>query len=270
MNVLFLGEVVGKPGITCVKKLKDIRSKHQIDFVIANGEGATGGFGLGKAHSIQLRKLGVDVITGGEKIYFKLDMVEAISHSNWILRPANLPSTDPGRGICTYHVGDKNVVVINLLGTGSFSRIHANNPFGLMEVLLPKIKQENPGAIILVQFHASTTAEKQTMGYMLDGKVSAVIGTHTKVMSADSQVLPGGTAYISDNGRCGSQMSIGGFANDVELRKMLTAIPERSRENWNDLELQGVLVHIGEDGKATSIEPLRVPCEDPGLPKESA
>ena len=262
MNVLFVGEIVGKPGITCAKNLKDLREKHHVDFVIANAEGATGGFGLGKAHAIQLHKLGIDVLTGGEKIYFKLDMVD--------FRPANYPMGNPGRGVRIYPVGDKNLVVINLLGTSSFNRVHLNNPFGLVQSTVEKMRSEVKDPVFLVQFHASTSAEKQTMGYMLDGKVSAVIGTHTKVMSADARILPGGTAYITDNGRCGSQMSIGGFANDVELRKLLTSIPERSRENWNQLELQAVLVQIGEDGKATGIEPIRVPVEDSGVPEGEA
>lgn len=264
MNVLFLGEIVGKPGITCVKSLRKYRTEHQVDLVVANGEGATGGFGLGKAHALQLHKLGIDVITGGEKIYYKLDMVDFIAKNPWILRPANYPQGNPGRGVRTCSVGGRNVVVIDLLGTSSFSRVHLNNPFHLVTLLIDKISQETERPVFLVQFHASTTAEKKTMGFLLDGKAAAVIGTHTKVMSADATVLPGGTAYISDNGRCGSQMSIGGFDTEVELRKFLTAIPERSRENWNQLELQGVLVHIGDDGKATGIEPVRIPCEDPG------
>lgn len=267
MNVLFVGEIVGKPGITCAKKIKDLREKYHVDFVIANAEGATGGFGLGKAHAIQLHKLGIDVLTGGEKIYFKLDMVDFIAKNNWILRPANYPAGNPGRGIRIYPVGEKNLVVINLLGTSSFNRVHLNNPFGLIQTTLEKMKNEIEHPIFLVQFHASTTAEKQTMGFMLDGQVSAVIGTHTKVMSADARILAGGTAYITDNGRTGSQMSIGGFANDVELRKVLTSIPERSRENWNQLELQAVLVRIGDDGKATAIEPIKVACENPGMPE---
>lgn len=267
MNVLFVGEIVGKPGITCAKKIKDLREKHHVDFVIANAEGATGGFGLGKAHAIQLHKLGIDVLTGGEKIYFKLDMVDFIAKNNWILRPVNYPAGNPGRGIRIYPVGEKNLVVINLLGTSSFNRVHLNNPFGLIQTTLEKMKNEIEHPVFLVQFHASTTAEKQTMGFMLDGQVSAVIGTHTKVMSADAKILAGGTAYITDNGRTGSQMSIGGFANDVELRKVLTSIPERSRENWNQLELQAVLVRIGDDAKATAIEPIKVACENPGMPE---
>ncbi len=269
MNVLFLGEIVGKPGITCTKALKDIRAKYGIDFVIANAEGSTGGFGLGRLHAMQLRKNGIDLLTGGEKIYFKLDMVDFIAKNSWILRPANYPMGNPGRGVKVCPLGEKNLVVINLLGTSGFSRVHLNNPFSLVQSLVEKMQAEVQNPVFLVQFHASTTAEKQTMGFMLDGKVSAVIGTHTKVMSADARILPHGTAYITDNGRCGSQMSIGGFAIKEEMHKMLTSIPGRSKENWHELQMQGVLVHIGEEGKASSIEVLKVPCETPTFPQDN-
>ena len=262
MNVLFLGEIVGRPGIFTVKKLKKLREEKHIDLVIANAEGVTSGFGLGKAHAMQISKLDVDILTGGEKIYYKLDMVEFIAKAPWILRPANYPMGDPGRGIRSVEICGKTVVVINLLGTSGFSKVHLNNPFLLAETLVDKARDENKDPIILVQFHASTSAEKQTMGYLLDGKVAAVIGTHSKVLSADAHLLPAGTAYLTDNGRCGSTMSIGGFANDVEIRKYLTAIPERSRENWDALEMQGALLAIGEDGKATSIETIRYPVTE--------
>ncbi|MFA6844471.1 MAG: TIGR00282 family metallophosphoesterase [Sphaerochaetaceae bacterium] len=262
MRVLFLGEIVGKPGIQTVKSLRKLREDKKIDLVIANGEGATNGFGLGKAHAIQLSKLGIDVITGGEKIYFKLDMVEFISKTSLVLRPANYPVGNPGRGIRTMDVLGRKVVIINLLGTSSFPKVHLDNPFSLARILVDKAREENANPVILVQFHAATTAEKATMGFMLDGKVSAMIGTHTKVMTADARILEKGTAFITDNGRCGSTMSIGGFANDVELRKFLTQIPERSHENWDGLELQGALVDIDDEAKSTNIEIVRVPIAE--------
>jgi metallophosphoesterase (TIGR00282 family) len=269
MNVLFLGEIVGKPGIFTIKHLKQLRQEKAIDLVIANAEGTTNGFGLGKAHAMQLSKLGVDILTGGEKIYYKLDMVDFLAKASWILRPANYPLGDPGRGIRTMEIGGKTVVIINLLGTSGFSKVHLNNQFGLANVLVDKARAETKDPIILVQFHAATSAEKQTMGYLLDGKVAAVIGTHSKVLSADPHLLPAGTAYLTDNGRCGSTLSIGGFANDVELRKYMTGIPERSHENWDGLEIQGALVSIGDDGKATSVETIRYPVTETEEEKQS-
>jgi metallophosphoesterase (TIGR00282 family) len=267
IRVLFLGEIVGKPGITTVKSaLRKLREDRQIDLVIANGEGATGGFGLGRAHSMQLFKLGIDILTGGEKIYYKKDMVEFIAKNPNILRPANYPQQNPGRGVKYLTVKDMKVCVINLLGNADFPRTHLGNSFSLAQMLVDKAKEDNQ--IVLLQYHASTTAEKSTMAYMLDGKASAVIGTHTKVLSGDERILKKGTAFITDNGRCGSQTSVGGFLSETEINKFITQIPVRSNECWEDLQLVGVLVEIGDDGKATLIETVRIPVETTGKQEE--
>lgn len=255
-----MGEIVGRPGIKTVKEaLRPLRRERQIDLVIANGEGATSGFGLGKAHSMQLLKLGIDVITGGEKLYYKLDMVDFLNKNPSILRPANYPQQNPGRGVRYLTVNDRKVCVINLLGNADFPRTHLSNAFSLAQILVDKALEDK--AIVLVQFHASPTAEKLSLGYMLDGKAAAVIGTHTKVLTADARILKEGTAYISDNGRCGSQLSVGGLDSTIEVRKFITQIPERSQECWDDLQLVGVLVDIDDNGKATNIETIRVPVE---------
>ena len=259
MRVLYIGEIVGKAGVFCIKKvLGETRKQHQVDFVIANGEGATGGFGLGKNHSIYLRKLGIDVLTGGECIYYKRDMVEHIEKATYILRPANYPKENPGRGWQVYRQTEPPIAVIVLLGQAGFTRVHLDNPFALLPDIVKGIREHTP--LILVDFHAATTAEKHAMFRYADGKVSAVIGSHMKIITADEEVLPGGTAVICDAGRTGSQDSIGGLDPDVEIRKFLTQIPERSQDAWEDIALQGVLVDIGADGKATSIERLQVPC----------
>lgn len=260
IRVLFLGEIVGRPGIQTIKSaLKKLREEKQIDLVIANGEGATGGFGLGRAHSMQLLKLGIDILTGGEKIYYKMDMVEFIAKNPSILRPANYPQQNPGRGVRYLTVKDTKVCVINLLGNANFPRTHLSNPYSLAQVLTDKAKEE--GCITLVQFHASTTAEGLTMGFMLDGKVGAVIGTHSKVLTSDARVLKKGTAYITDNGRCGSQTSVGGFDKETEILKQISQVPTRSEECWDDLALVGVIVDLEESGKATSITPIQVPVK---------
>ena len=262
IRVLFLGEIVGKPGIHTVKTaLKKLREEKRIDLVIANGEGATGGFGLGRAHSMQLLKLGVDILTGGEKIYYKMDMVDFLPKNQSILRPANYPLQNPGRGVRYLMVSDQKLCVINLLGNAEFPRTHLSNAFTLAQMLVDKANEEKQ--IVLLQFHAATTAEKSSMGFMLDGKVAAVIGTHTKVLSSDARILKQGTAYITDNGRCGSQTSVGGFDSGTEIQKLITQVPNRSTECWDNLELVGVLVEIEESGKARSIETLRIPVEQP-------
>ncbi len=261
LRILALGEIVGKPGIYAIKSgLTKIKEQYNIDMVIANGEGTTGGFGIGKNHSIYLRKLGIDLITGGEKLYFKKDMVTHIGHCAWMVRPANLPPGSPGRGWQIIKKKGKDIGVISLLGQ-SYFRTHSNNPFTYLPELVKKVRDITP--YIVVDFHAATTAEKNTMFHLANGMVSAVIGTHNKTLTADARVLHKGTGVITDTGRCGSIQSIGGFAEAQEIRKILTGTPTRSEETWNQLEIQGVVITLDEKGKTTHIEAIRIPQEDP-------
>jgi hypothetical protein len=262
VRILFIGEIVGKSGVWVVKELLPrIREEHRIDFVIADGEGATGGFGIGKNHAVYLHKLGIDAITTGECSYYKKDIVEHFNRSPYMIRPANYPPRNPGRGFMVFEKNGRKIAVISLLGTAVFKRIHLKNPFSLLPKLLEAITPETNA--ILVDFHAVTTAEKATMFAIADGKVSAVIGTHTKGMTADERVLPGGTAVLTDAGRTGSLLSVGGLDPEIEIRKLTTLIHEYSKEAWAGLELQAVIVEIGDDGKSTSIERLRIPCAPP-------
>ncbi len=270
VRILSIGEIVGKPGVFCVKNLlPGLKQERNIDFVIANGEGATGGFGIGKNHAIYLHKLGIDVITVGEKGYYKLDMVPFIQKCPFILRPANYPYGNPGRGYRIYPVGENRVAVISLLGQSGFTRVHLSNPFTHLQDLAAKLRQETP--IVILEFHATTTAEKYTMFHYADGTVSAVIGTHTKVLTADERILPRGTGIICDTGRTGSQNSVGGLDIEIEIRKNTSQIPERSSDAWDRLELQGVLLEIDETtGKTLSIERIAVPCKEaPPYERES-
>jgi len=260
IRVLFIGEIVGKAGVFCVKNLlPSIKRDKNIDFVIANAEGTTGGFGLGRNHSIYLHKLGIDVLTGGERIYYKMDMVPHIQKAPYILRPANYPPGNPGRGWRVYSVNGQKIAVICLLGQSGFTRVHLSNPYTFLPDLLSRVNQETRNVIL--DFHATTTAEKYTMFHLADGKVSAVIGTHTRALTADETILPGGTGVICDSGRTGSSDSVGGMEIETEIQKFLTAIPERSKDAWDGLELQGVIIDIDDNGKATSIERLRMKCE---------
>lgn len=260
-KILFMGEIVGSSGVFCVKSLlPKIKEQHGIDFVIANGEGATGGFGIGKNHSIYLHKLGIDVITSGECIYYKRDMVTHIGRAPYILRPANYPYGNPGRGWGVYTKNGRTLAVINLLGQSGFRRTHLANPFNLLPSLIEKIQHETN--TIVVDFHAVTTAEKSTMFHHMDGRTSAIIGTHSKVLTSDERVLSGGTAVITDVGRTGSINSVGGLEPEIEITKFITQIPERSKTSWEKLELQGVILYIDPSGKATNIERLRIDCEE--------
>ncbi len=260
LKILYISEITGKAGIFCVKKLlPDIKKELDVDFTIAACEGTTGGFGIGKTHAGYLKKLGIDVLTAGEKVFFKKDMVEYIPKAPFILRPANYPSGVPGRGWKVYQAGEHKVGVVTLLGNSGFTRTHLSNPFSYLPELAEKIKKETN--IIIFDFHAATTAEKKAMEYHADGKVSAVIGSHTKVMTADEQILPGGTAAITDAGRTGSQNSVGGLDPEIEIKKFISQIPERSRDFWENLELQGILVEIdNETGKAIKIERIKRQC----------
>jgi metallophosphoesterase (TIGR00282 family) len=261
MRILFIGEIVGKAGVFCVKSaLGALKKEKNIDFVITNGDSVTGGFGLGKNHAAYLRKLGIDVITGGECIYYKRDMVPHIGTVPYILRPANYPPGNPGRGWRVYHVGERKIAVINLLGQSGFSRVHLSNPFSFLPDIVSRIKQETD--TIIVDFHATTTAEKYTLFYLADGLVSAVIGTHGKVLSADAAILPKGTAMLCNAGRTGSINSVGGLDKAIEIQKFLTQIPERSKDAWDGLELQGAVLDVDDNGKSTSIEVFRYPLAE--------
>ena len=266
MRILYIGEIVGSAGVFCIKsQLATLKSERGIDFVVACGDGATGGFGIGKNHSVYLHKLGVNVITGGECIYYKKDMVPHLAQASYVIRPANYPPGNPGRGWGVFASPAGKIGGISLLGQSGFNRVHLANPYLLMRELLPKIAEETP--TVMVDFHAATTAEKYTMFHFLDGQVTAVLGGHTKVLSADARVRKGGTATIAGTGRTGSTLSVGGLDPEIEIRKFVTQIHEQSRIAWKNLELQGVLVDTDDGGKAKSIEVVRVPCgeaEDDG------
>lgn len=260
-RILFIGDIVGSPGVWCIKKgLPILRKEMGINMVIANADAATGGFGLGKNHAIYLHKLGIDVITSGECIYYKKDMVPHLEHARYILRPVNYPEGNPGQGWVIYRKDDWAVAVVNILGQSGFDRVHLSNPFLFLSEFLKDIRQET--SQIVVDFHATTTAEKVAMAHHLDGQISALIGTHSKVQTADERIMPGGTAAITGAGRTGSAFSVGGLDQAVEIRKFLTQIPERSQASWQVLELQGVFLQIGSDGRAESIERVCWACEE--------
>ena len=404
MRILFIGEIVGSAGIYCVKALlPELKRELGIDLTIAAAEGATGGFGIGKGHAVYLQKLGVDVITAGDFAYFKRDAVSYFGQARYLLRPANYPYGNPGRGWLVVRprpgqphsgkaaqrtgrppaaaaeppatasrepvragqpapardresasralepeaaraesaaavgsagaagagdaatgdaAGDAaagnasvpakpagagnataeppapeppapnavakqppaeadrerrkagrrrpapkppdagagappapGVGVISLLGQAGFSRVHLRSPFEMANGLIERVKQQTP--VVLVDFHATTTSEKVAMSLYLDGKVTALIGTHVRTLSADARLLPGGTAAITHSGRTGSLNSVGGLDPEVETRKFLTQIHEQSRDAWGLLELQGVVLEVGADGAAKSISTLR-------------
>lgn len=260
MKILFVGEIVGKAGIFTVKNtLKPFVDEKKIDFVIGSGNGTTGGFGIGKNHSIYLKKLGINVITTGECAYYKKDMVQHYPKASYILRPANFPPGNPGRGWGIYNVGDQKIGVIDMLGLYGFTRVHLSNPYTYLPELIKKIKMET--STVIVNFHSLTTAEKYTMFHHLDGTVSALFGSGTKALTADATVSSKGTAFISDTGRTGALQSVGGLDPEIEIHKFLTQIPERSSDYWSEQFLQGAVVETDSRGQAINIETVNLKCE---------
>ena len=265
MKILYIAEIVGKAGIYALKKcLPELKKEKNPDFIIACADGATGGNGLGRNHAAYIRKLGVQVLTTGECCFYKKDLTENLGKIPYVLRPDNLNIEAPGIGSRVFHTGGGNktgqkVAVAVLLGQSGFGRLHGNNPFSGLPALLERLRLETP--YVVIDFHAQATAEKQTLFAMAKGLCSAVIGSHTRVQTADEQIADG-TAFITDAGRTGSSFSVGGCDIDTRVNEYLSGIPDWTREAWDKPELQGVLVDIGEDGKAISIERIRRPIDD--------
>lgn len=262
MRILYVAEVVGKAGVYAMKTaLPALQRERGIDFTVACADGATGGYGLGRNHAAYLRKLGADTLTTGECVFYKKDLVENIGHMPYVLRPANLTASAPGLGSRTYGAGGRKVAVAVLLGQAGFGRLHADNPYAALPVLLERLRRETP--FVIVDFHASATAEKLSLFALADGRCSAIIGSHARVQTTDERVMPLGTATICDAGRTGSFDSVGGTEIASRIAEYRTGIPDWTRDAWGRPELQGVLIDIRDDGKASSIERIRIACPRP-------
>jgi len=204
--------------------------------------------------------MGANVITLGECCFYKKDLTENLDKTPYVLRPENLNKDAPGIGSKVYKFttpagNTEKIAVVVLIGQNGFNRLHANSPFAILPSLLEHLKKQTP--YIIIDFHAQASAEKKTLFYAADGLCSAVIGSHIRVQTSDEVIMPGGTAVISDAGRTGSQLSVGGCEINTRIKEYLTGIPDWTKEAWDDLELQGVYLNIGKDGKAISIERVR-------------
>lgn len=260
MKVVYIAEIVGKPGIFALKSLLPaLRLEFSPDLIWGCADGATGGFGLGKNHAFYLNKLGLKVLTLGECAFYKKDLPPLFPASPFLLRPANLPSAAPGRGWRFVETPAGKLAVVSLIGQSGFNRAGASSPFSTAESLLEKVRAET--SQIFIDFHACTTAEKNTLFHHLKGRVSAVLGSHTKVATADARLLSG-TAVMTDVGRTGSQTSVSGFLPDREIQRYLTGIPERSEETWASLAVQGVFIETNDQGQAVAIKPFHRVCHE--------
>jgi metallophosphoesterase (TIGR00282 family) len=244
--ILAIGDIVGRPGRRAVSEfLPSLRQQYGLDLVIANAENAAGGIGLTLATAKELLDSGVNVLTSGNHIWAEKEIIPYLDSEMPILRPLNYPPGVPGKGYIT--VG--RVAVVNLMGRTFMSDIDC--PFRAMDQLLAKIEQQ----IIIIDFHAEATSEKVAMGRYLDGRVSAVLGTHTHVGTIDAQLLSRGTAYVTDIGMTGPLDSIIGDDAEAVLQRFLTQIPHRLSVGKGKIALNAILVKVDDDtGRATSID----------------
>lgn len=253
VKLLFIGDIIGKPGREALsRELHRIVDRHYVDLVIANGENAAGGFGLTQETAQELFKCGVQVLTSGNHIWDKKDALEYIKREERIVRPANYPEGTPGRGATVVRTpGGVKVGILNLEG-----RVFMNNlecPFRCADREIAKLKEETP--IVFVDFHAEATSEKVALGWYLDGRVSAVVGTHTHVQTADERILTAGTAYLTDAGMTGSFDSVIGVRKEDAIEKFVTQRPAKFEVAKKDIRVNGVVIEIDENtGLALKIE----------------
>ncbi len=252
MNILVLGDVVSQEGCNAVrKKLPNFKKLKAIELCIANGENSAVGNGITPQSAEHLFLSGVDFITTGNHVYRRKEIHNMLDENEFIIRPCNFPERNPGKGVAVIDMGRNAVGVINIMGTMFMDNLE--NPFYAADKALKQL--EGKTNIILVDFHAEATSEKKAMGFYLDGRVSALFGTHTHVLTADNRVLPGGTGYITDIGMCGVKDSVLGVDKDIVIEKFLTNMPVRFDSGKGECMLNGCIFTIDEkSGKCTNTE----------------
>ncbi len=258
MRILFVGDIVGKAGRQAIHGiLERIVRDHGIEFTIANGENAAGGMGITPPIAIEIFDQGADVLTSGNHIWAKKEILPFLEEESRLLRPLNYPPNVPGRGSGVFHTKDgQKVGVVNLEGR-VFMR-HLDCPFRAAEKEVERLRKETN--VILVDFHAEATSEKMAMGWFLDGKVSAVVGTHTHVQTSDERLLDEGTSYITDVGMTGPLNSVIGIRKQVALERLLTQIPLKFDVATEEIMLQGVVIEVdSKTGRSKGIQRIKVP-----------
>jgi len=258
MRVLFIGDVVGGPGRRgLAAAMPALRERHAPDLVIVNGENSAGGVGITEKTARDIFESGADVITNGNHTYRHREVYRYLDETETVLRPANYPHANPGRGHTIVEAGAMRVAVINL--SGAVGLQVARSPFHEVDSLLERIEAD----AVVVDFHAEVTSEKVAMGWHLDGRVAAVFGTHTHVPTADGRVLPGGTAFISDVGMTGSRTSVLGVKPEQAIAALVTQMPARFETAEEDVWVMGAAVEINQRGLADSFEQVLVPAPTP-------
>jgi 2',3'-cyclic-nucleotide 2'-phosphodiesterase len=264
LRILFLGDIVGQPGRNAViARLPELKEKHALDFVIVNGENAAGGRGITGKITIDLLRAGVSVVTSGDHIWDQKEIVAFLNLEPRLLRPVNYPDGAPGSGSIVLATAKGKIGVINVQAR-TFMQPILENPFRAVDAAVTKVREET--STIIVDAHGETTSEKIALGRFLDGKVSAVIGTHTHVQTADEQIFPGGTAFLCDAGMCGPVNSILGRAIEPIMNRFISNLPASFPVATGEVRLRGALIDIDETtGRALQI--MRV--DEPG-PSEPA
>ncbi|MGZ5308047.1 MAG: TIGR00282 family metallophosphoesterase [Solirubrobacterales bacterium] len=257
MRVLFIADVVGNPGRRgLAAAMPELRELHSPDLVIANGENSAGGVGITEKSAAELFKAGAEILTTGNHVYRHRDAYEFLDREQRVVRPANYPLGNPGRGHTIIEVGGRRVAVLNL--SGQLHLTVARSPFATADAELEKLERE--ADVVVVDFHAEVTSEKIAMGWHLDGRVAALFGTHTHVPTADARVLPGGTAVVSDAGMTGSRAGVLGVKKEGALKGFRTQMPVRFETADEDIWVNGAVVEINDRGLADSIEQILIPA----------
>ncbi|NLS45575.1 MAG: TIGR00282 family metallophosphoesterase [Firmicutes bacterium] len=256
MHLLFIGDIVGRPGRRAVKTiLPGLIDTYKPDAIIANGENAAGGLGLTKETAEELLDLGVTILTSGNHIWRKKEFYDFLQESTRVLRPANYPPGAPGKGATVIRLSNGiRLGVVNLIGRVFMSPVDC--PFRVADSIISELSQKCD--LIVVDFHAEATSEKIAMGWFLDGRVACIVGTHTHVQTADERIFPGGTGFISDLGMTGPINSVLGVKSDIIVERFLTGLPRQFQIASGPSELCGAVFSIGAStGKTKKIERIR-------------
>jgi metallophosphoesterase (TIGR00282 family) len=257
VRILFIGDVVGKPGRAGLRAaMPELRERYSPDLAIVNGENSAGGLGITEKTANDFFEMGFGAITTGNHVYRHRDAYEFLDREQRVVRPANYMTSSPGRGSTIVETGGKRVGVINLSGTVDMRA--ARSPFPEADSIIDRL--DGQADCFFVDFHAEVTSEKIAMGWHLDGRVAAVVGTHTHVPTADARVLPEGTAFISDVGMTGSRAGVLGVRREQAVEAFRTQMPVRFTTADEDLWINGVAVTVGDDGLAESIEQILMPA----------
>ena len=255
MKILMVGDIMGSPGRTIFARVAtQMKADKKVDFIVVNGENSAGGKGMTGKIAEEFFNAGADVITLGDHAWNQKDLMQYIQNEPRIIRPANFPTGHPGRGMVSVNCGNVEVTVMNLIGR-TFMNTPYDCPFKEADRLLGNGRSSK---IVLVDFHAEATSEKNAMGHHLDGRVSAVVGTHTHVQTSDAKILSRGTAYLTDLGMTGPKDSVIGCQKDPIIRRFLTGLPVKFEVASDDVSLEGALIDVDEsNGRARKISLIR-------------